>query len=209
MPKIKYIFRDFWGTVARLGIRNTYRRQLEKIYGISEDIIRKAYDPPMDKFRRWEINEEKFWKIFSKNIHLPIHKDSLKLFHIPVKTYANVYKSTISLVSKLQKLGCKSVILSDDIEPQCVKINEQWRYNYFDDVIISCDIWISKHDDKINNTTKIFRYALKKYKLQPEEAIFVDDIEANCDQAKKLWIKTVVAKSPRQTVRDIKKILKI
>jgi len=64
----------------------------------------------------------------------------------------------------------------------------------FDDVLISCAIGLSKHDDKIHGTNKIFTYALQKYAITPQEAIFVDDVEANCAVAQQLGIKTIVAR---------------
>jgi HAD superfamily hydrolase (TIGR01509 family) len=44
---------------------------------------------------------------------------------------------------------------------------------------------LSKYDDIQNETTKIFDYALKKYKIHPDEVIFIDDVEKNCIVAQK------------------------
>ncbi len=210
MPKIKYIFRDFWWTVAKIDIqKNGYAAQIAEMYNISKQDVRKALSESMNKFRRWEISESAVWKSFSKNTKLPIHKDSSNVFNKEVDHHFSLYKSIIVFIEKLQKLWYTCVILSDENKPQSTKIKKIWRYDVFDDLILSHDIWISKYDDVKNNTTKIFRYVLQKYKLQSKDAIFIDDREDNCLLAKKVWIKTILAKKPRQTIQDIKKILHI
>jgi FMN phosphatase YigB (HAD superfamily) len=50
---------------------------------------------------------------------------------------------------------------------------------------------------------------LKKYKILANECLFVDDKDKNCKVADVVWMKTVLAKNPRQTIRDIKELLKI
>jgi FMN phosphatase YigB (HAD superfamily) len=68
---------------------------------------------------------------------------------------------------------------------------------------------LSKYDDAKNNTTKIFDYALKKYKTQVSKVIFIDDTEHNCEVARKMGIKTILAKNARQIIKDAKKMLRI
>jgi len=210
MSKIKYIFRDFWWTVAKIDVQKYgYAAQIAEMYNISKQKVWDALSEPMNKFRRWEINESTLWKAFSKNIQLPVHKDSSNVFNKEVEHHFGLYKSIIVFIEKIQKLWYKCVILSDENKPQSTKIKKIWRYDVFDDVLLSHDIWISKYDDVQNNTTKIFRYVLKKYKLQSKEAIFIDDREDNCLLAKKAWIKVILAKYPRQVIQNVKKILKI
>ena len=210
MTKIKYIFRDFWWVVAQLDVvQHSYISRISSMYGISREELLKYLSNPLNKFRRWEISEQVFWKTFSQSIQLPLHKDYKKIFHTPLTEYSVYYKSIIAFVHRLQKLGYVCVILSDEVKPQAMKIRRGWWYEWFDDRLLSFEIGLSKYDDKINNTTKIFRYALKKYKLKPQEAIFIDDVAKNCAVAEKLGIKTVVAKGPRETIREVKKILKI
>jgi FMN phosphatase YigB (HAD superfamily) len=50
---------------------------------------------------------------------------------------------------------------------------------------------------------------LKKYKIHPDEVIFIDDVEKNCIVAQKAWIKSIVAKGPRYIIKEVKKMLKI
>ena len=164
---------------------------------------------PMNKFRRGEISENTLWKEFSQSINCPIHKECKQVFNQQLDTYASLYKSMISFVRKLQKMWYICIILSDDNSSSVAKIREKWRYDIFDDILVSCEIGLSKYDDRIQGTTKIFTYATKKYKAHPKDVLFVDDTAENCVVAEKLGIKTVVAQGPRQTIRTIKKLLKV
>lgn len=209
MPQIKYIFRDFWWTVAKINKhKDSYLSQMERMFDLPRSDFWLFLSPSMNKFRRGEISEEETRLEFFRQSKLPV-KDMSRLFHTPLKKYTYLYKSIIGLVKKLQSFGYKCVILSDDYVPQVNKVRKVWRYDCFDDVLLSCEIGMSKYDDVTNGTTKIFSYVLKKYHLKPQEAIFIDDVEKNCAVAEQLGIKTVVAKGPRETIREVKKLLGI
>jgi FMN phosphatase YigB (HAD superfamily) len=50
---------------------------------------------------------------------------------------------------------------------------------------------------------------LKKFKIKPEEALFIDDGKKNCQVAESIGIKSVIAKWARQTIAETKRLLKI
>ena len=207
MSKIKYVFRDFWWVVANLEVKDTYFDRVNQLYQLPKEVLKEAYSQPMKLLRRWEISIPKFWKMFSLNVWLPLHKECKNIFYRPLRAYAYVYKSILAQIRKLQKLGYICVVLSDDIESQGNKIKQAGRYDTFDEILLSYEIGLSKYDDRMDGTTKIFNYVLKKYKITWAEAIFIDDMKENCGIAKRVGIKTILATSPRQTIKEIKKIL--
>ena len=210
MTSIKYIFRDFWWVVATLDYKkNSHMTLIAKAYDIDRKELRKYIERPFEIFRRGEIGEQKFREMLSKNIWTKTPAAAKKVFHICPSTYAVLRKSIINFINKLKKLWYISVLLSDVYPPTKQITKKLWRYDDFDKLILSCDIGLSKFDDVTNWTTKIFDYALKKYNVQPDEALFIDDLEKNCLIAQKAWMKTLIVESPRQTVRDLKKILNI
>lgn len=210
MNNIKYIFRDFRWTVVKLDTKkHWYVAQLAEIYETTKNEIRESLSAPMAKFRRWEIDEDKLRQEFSVKSWKDIKPECLKLFHKKEDIDWIPYKSIVKFKEKLQKLWYKNIILSDEVPPQWKNVEELWRYDWFDDRILSHEIWLSKYDDVENNTTNIFDYALKKYWIQWNEAVFVDDLEKNCIVANKLWIKTILAQNTKQTIKDIKTLLDI
>ncbi|PIR04638.1 MAG: hypothetical protein COV57_03370 [Candidatus Liptonbacteria bacterium CG11_big_fil_rev_8_21_14_0_20_35_14] len=68
---------------------------------------------------------------------------------------------------------------------------------YFDEVIISAEVGINKPDPKI------YSLALDKIKSNPEESIFIDDLEKNLEPAKKLGIATILYENPKQLEKNL------
>lgn len=208
MSQIKYIFRDFWWVVAKLDKKkSSYLSQMAIAYQLPREDISKIASPYISQLGRWAITENKFWKIISQKIGVPTPQMVKMIFHQPLESYAKLNTSIIRFVSKLQKLGYICIVLSDDNVPQSLSLKKSGRYKQFDDVLISCDIKLSKYSDRITGTDEVFTYVLKKYNLTPSEMIFIDDVAENCVVAKRLKIKTVLAQTPMQVIRDIKKIL--
>ena len=59
-------------------------------------------------------------------------------------------------------------------------------FEYFDGLVVSCDIHIVKPD------IRIYRYLLETYGLVPEECFFIDDMAANVEGAQKAGISGAV-----------------
>ncbi len=55
-------------------------------------------------------------------------------------------------------------------------------FDYFDGIVVSCDIHIIKPD------IRIYQHLLKKYNLRADECFFIDDLEANIEGAKNAGI---------------------
>jgi putative hydrolase of the HAD superfamily len=74
-------------------------------------------------------------------------------------------------------------------------------HHLFDVVVNSYDIKIKKPNPEA------YRYTLDQLKLQPEEAVFIDDKEENVLMAKTLGLKPILYKNFQQCKNDLKKIL--
>lgn len=55
-------------------------------------------------------------------------------------------------------------------------------FDYFDGIVVSCDIHIIKPD------IRIYQHLLKKYNLRADECFFIDDLEANIEGARNAGI---------------------
>lgn len=70
--------------------------------------------------------------------------------------------------------------------------------NYFDGIVVSCDIHIIKPD------VRIYRYLMDRYSLMPGECFFIDDKEGNVEGAKNAGMNGAVF---RGDFDEIKKVL--
>lgn len=75
------------------------------------------------------------------------------------------------------------------------------REDYFDGIVTSFEARVMKPD------AAIFRYAVEKLGLRPEETLFIDDSQANLDAASKLGFATALAVPGRDFADIIKPLL--
>ncbi len=122
---------------------------------------------------------------------------------------ASINPEMVQLVQDLQERWYKCYMLSDTNEIHASANEMRYVYDIFDDRILSYQIGICKREDTWNNTTKFFDYAIEKLDILPEESIFIDDLEENCEAANRAWIQTIVALNPQQVIQDLSGILGI
>ena len=109
----------------------------------------------------------------------------------------------IRFVKKIRSKGIKTAVLSNTIESHLRVIRNPLGYKAFDVVISSCRVGARKPE------IKIYKILLKKLKAKAKECIFIDDLNENLKPAKKLGMKVVLAKNPKQIIKDVSKILRL
>lgn len=73
--------------------------------------------------------------------------------------------------------------------------------DYFDGIVVSCDIHIIKPD------IRIYRYLLEKYSLLPEECFFIDDVKENIEGAAKAGIRGAVFRGDFQSLEGLEEFI--
>ncbi len=123
---------------------------------------------------------------------IPIWKDC----YIQTMTFNN---ETIELINKLRKNYKIAVITNaSDLHTEINK--ERNAFQYFDEVIASNEIGITKPDERI------YRIMLDKLKVKSEECIFVDDREAQVLPATVLGMKGVLFSTVPKFIEDVTKL---
>jgi putative hydrolase of the HAD superfamily len=80
-------------------------------------------------------------------------------------------------------------------------IIDQKLDDVFDDMTISAEVGVAKPD------ARIYRQALEKLNIRPEESVFVDDMPVNIEAAKALGMHGVAFKTSGQAIADVKHLL--
>lgn len=129
-----------------------------------------------------DLSQEKVESLFTKTIRSNIIENK-PLYNLITKLKKKCYK--LGILSIQQHLSKESLI------PKKYK-------EIFDSMVISCDDNVRKPD------LKSFELILKRLKVRPEEALFVDDKQENLDAAKKLEINTLIFKNNKQFFSELK-----
>ena len=117
------------------------------------------------------------------------------------KTSGRRAKVVFELAEDLRSHGIKTGIISNIYSVLAKAVRVLGDYKQFDPVILSCDVGINKPE------AGIYREAVKKLRLKPEEVIFVDNREENVKAAEKLGMKTVLAKNSEQIVAEVRALI--
>lgn len=106
-------------------------------------------------------------------------------------------EDTISLMRKLHKNGYRLYYLSNIAEDTLVHLAKRSFWVLFDGGIASCEESILKPD------VKIYEKLLRKFAMQPQETIFIDDRQANIITASDLGIVGIRYKNMRELVKAL------
>ncbi|MBI4170305.1 MAG: HAD family phosphatase [Candidatus Aenigmarchaeota archaeon] len=109
-------------------------------------------------------------------------------------------KRTLSLAKNAKRNGYKIGILSN-ITSVVKGVNEKrGLFKEFSPVILSCDVGCMKPQKKM------YRIAINKSGLRPEEIVYIDDRKELLLPAKRLGMKTLHFRNASQLRQDLKKV---
>jgi len=122
------------------------------------------------------------------------------------ESFLRLYRSTsrlnnhvIEIVRELKAAGYGVHVLSN-AEPRQIKAAREFgAYDHFEKFVLSSEVGFKKPD------RRIYEHALRRFKLQPEECVFVDDKEENLAPAREMGMRTVLFKSAKQLRKDLKR----
>lgn len=90
------------------------------------------------------------------------------------------------LIRTLHEMGYKIYVLSNYGKTLLGLNRAKYTFlNYVDGGVFSCDVKLLKPDDAI------YQELIEKYGIDPENAVFFDDLEANCEGARRAGITAV------------------
>lgn len=132
-------------------------------------------------------NAERFYGV-SKRVPVALHEklqdcvDNWDICMVPLK-------GAKEFLELAKRKGYNIYVLSN----ACSKFHEYFpKYydlDFFDGVVVSCDIHIIKPD------IRIYEYLLETYNLKPQECLFIDDRPENVEGAKAANMEAVVFKN--------------
>ncbi|AEA81308.1 HAD superfamily hydrolase [Candidatus Pelagibacter sp. IMCC9063] len=133
----------------------------------------------------------------------PEYKEAIEAFYGRfLEMIDSVHQENVNLALKLKQKGYPIYLLSNFPGDQFEKYRLQNSFlNEFDDRIISGDVGLAKPD------IKIYQLAIKKFNLNPEESLFIDDKIENTKAAEQAGIKTIQLQNPEDLDKEIRKFI--
>jgi len=200
---IRAIFFDIGNVIYKDG----YRAGIEKLEAKRSYPEKSLYQSAHDRkhwkdFTLGKITEEEYLKKvaedFSKNFSRKINK---KEFQKSMLKQTKLIKGILNYIRTLHKF--KLGVISNHPKEWFFRYEKKFGFKgLFEAIAISGLAHIRKPD------IRIFRYAIKKLKVKPEESIYIDDRPERITGASSLGMKIIVFKSTEQLKIKLKHLIK-
>ena len=132
--------------------------------------------------------------------HFAGESSALRSFVINQRRAYRLNEDVLAIIDKLHAAGYVTPSITNTPSARFER-DERLRGNkVFDDVVESAKLGISKPDKRI------YEHALRRFGLQPDECVFVDDKEENLAPAAEMGMRTVLFKSAKRLKDDLRKL---
>ncbi len=156
-----------------------YKKQYNSI--TSSAYIKKVYHNSI--FTQYDlglIEREDLIIRLSEKYHEPVEVVREFMDNRCLKEHNVIFEPMINLIKELRENGIKTYILSNMGKDMSEALMDGLGKENFDDIVYSCDVHMIKPNKEI------FKYAIERFKINPEESLFVDDTEHNLIPFKEL-----------------------
>ena len=147
------------------------------------------------------IDEPQFWSKFSQKCNIDLSKYQVSPWSEYYRTIMIINQPLLKFVRSLKSKGYKIAILSNTDAAAVKRLKNLKIVNEFDVAVFSCEVGVLKPDKRI------YKLALEKLDVRPEEAIFIDDQERWVEAARRLGIRGIVFQDINDLQQKIKLIL--
>lgn len=180
---VKVIYFDYHGVLDR----RTFRGMLNAIaqtsgqpdpVKVASDLESYGFDYAVGK-----IQPHEFWRTIEERFGTAANRAG-RDYYLHVEPVLDMWNILNALRGKYELALCTDC----STDKKSALRSAYALTEYFDQLIFSCDVQLSKHDPAL------YDLMLKKGEYQPEECLLIDDTEANCTRAISLGFQAHVFK---------------
>lgn len=156
-------------------------------------------DPIWNEIDRGVLSDPEVLEGFIKND--PGIEKELREMYEDFNGLLTIFEYTEGWILDLRERGYRVYCLSNMSYKAIRECSDAMRFiPMLDGAILSCEVKLIKPD------SEIYKFLLDKYSLNPDECIYVDDLEANVRTADELGMHGIVFKDVKQAALAIDKI---
>ncbi|MFH1030163.1 MAG: HAD-IA family hydrolase [bacterium] len=212
---IKLIIFDAYGVTLTGGYPDTCKFFAKKFKRDWQDVYKIIYKKYFNMAAERKITQKEAWELAVKELDFPIPWQEVRKKHYElmgvnkeiIKFAKNINKAMSQPPRPAALLGegtaaIKTLLLSKNTRSQFSDIGKRLGFkDSFEFVINTWEIGLPKASEQT------IRYIMKKFKVNADEIIYIDDQEENLIAAKKLGVRTIFYKNFAHFKREI--LLKI
>jgi putative hydrolase of the HAD superfamily len=199
LPRV--ILSDWGGVLSPGGTPDELPAKLEEVLLLDRAHITFLTSPLLGELKRGQISVEEFWHklevITGKTI-----SDHDRNVWAPLETLRPDDELN-GFYQDLIKQGYEVGILSNVFPNTEAMIRQAGWYKPYHPLFLSCDLGMAKPDNEI------YEYVCRIIGVEPMKILFIDDQQRCLDPAAAIGMKTILARSPSQTIREIRNVLNL
>jgi putative hydrolase of the HAD superfamily len=200
---IKAVIFDMGGVVcSSVGSEQVYDFLAEKLKVAKKEIMSQLNDLERE-YQQNKITRGELISTFLSRLKKVGHFSPKGFYMEGYEENSPINKEVMELAKDLRK-KYKVGMLTNTINEHYEVHRKRGDYQIFEEYLVASNKVRMRKPHK-----EIYLYTLDKMGVKPEEALFIDDKERNLETARKLGMKVILAKNPKQIVADVEKILKI
>ncbi|NLW08463.1 MAG: HAD family phosphatase [Firmicutes bacterium] len=203
MGRIKAVIFDY-GAVISTPQPKKEIRAMEKLAGVDRERFWEAYWRYRLDYDTVLTTEEYWRKVFAA-CGAVWREDLLRqLADHDARSWTVLDRPMLVFVRLLKTFGFKVGLLSNMPEDILKEMRRKFPWlqgNLFDSQIFSCDLKKAKPDPAV------FYRSLQELAVEAEETLFIDDMAANIEAARKIGLKTIHYKTFGRFLRDFLRLL--
>ena len=194
--KIKLVVLDGYGVVFSRGYPDTVKA-LAKRVKLPEKILQEViYNKYFNLAAERKITQKQAWRLTVKELALPVSWQELRDLHLGL---LRINQPAFQLARKILRKYL-TIILSKNTRSQFQATKKKfplvWRS--FDAMINTWELGLPKASQKT------ISLIAERFKVKPEEILYIDDQKANLVAPKKMGVKTIFYQNFNQFKKDLK-----
>jgi len=174
--------------------------RMAQIFGVDHATFWQIYEKNRGAYDKNEIDGKEYWSRFANNTNTHLADSALEqLLHWDIEMWSNLEVPLLTWASSLRGAGFQTALLSNlHLRFSCyLRARSEWL-QLFDHLIFSSEVRLIKPEPAI------FLYCLRALGVKPQQALFLDDRDANIEAAHALGVRAIKYESVVQLEADLK-----
>ena len=198
--KIQAIIFDFGNVLLEWNPRHVYRRYFPDDDAAMEKFLHEV------NFMEWNAQQDK-GRSFAEGVaelsrQFPQYAGLIQAYHDNWKdSIGNHLEGTVEIMKRLKKEGYRLYGLSNWSAETFPQMRDKFDFfKLLDEIVISGEVGMIKPEPEI------FQHMLERIGEPADACLFIDDAEANVEQAQKMGFATIQFHSPEQLETELHKL---
>jgi putative hydrolase of the HAD superfamily len=199
MPtEIRAVILDFGEVLCHLPTPEAIDR-LARMFEMDSQSFFPIYLESRGPYDRGDLLPAEYWEKFAARLGVKLDGDAIaRARQIDLELWSQINEVMIRWLQQIHSAGFKTAILSNMPSDMVSHLRNNFAWiNHFDHHIFSAEV------RSIKPEPAIYQHCIEALGVQPSEALFIDDRDANLEQARAVGIRSIRFQSVEQLRQDL------